>query len=499
MPPKLDTIAGRYVLESEISRGGMATVWLARDNVLARPVAIKILHPHLSEDDAFLGRFRREALAAARLSHPNIVSIYDTGTHESEVSETDVQYIVMEYCGGGTLADQLARGPLDPNRVAGFGATICDALGYAHRQELVHRDVKPGNVLLADDGLLKVADFGIAKAAFVKSDITTTGSILGTVTYISPEQARGEEPDHRSDLYALGVVLYEMLVGRPPFAGDTQIATAMMHVKEPPPTLRSIKAGIPRPLESTVLKALEKDPDDRFATAEEMAAELESAVGGAGATSVVPATPTAAPARSPVAAPASGGDTGWLLRVLAAIAAVVVVVVLATSLLGDGDEGGPSGEPSDSNQGAAAAGAALDVASVADFDPHGGDGEHPEDAPAAADGNESTAWSTQTYSASLELQGKPGVGLLFDLGDAATVEGVTITGSPGMSIEVRAGDESGGDETAFEEVASEDGTAESFDLSFDATEARYWLVWITNLSESGTGTASIAEVEFHGG
>ena len=496
MPPELDTIAGRYVLESEISKGGMATVWLARDNVLARPVAVKVLHPHLSEDDAFLERFRREALAAARLSHPNIVSIYDTGTHESEPPNTDLQYIVMEHCGGGTLDDLLGGGAMDPGRVVAFATTVCDALGYAHRQGLVHRDVKPANVLLADDGLLKVADFGIAKAAFVKSDITTTGSILGTVTYISPEQARGEEPDRRSDLYALGVMLYEMLVGRPPFAGDTQIATAMMHVKDAPPSLRSIRAGIPRPLEHVVLKALAKEPDDRYDTAEEMAEALEGAAGRVGAATVVPVTRTTS-TTPPGPAPTSGGDTGWIVKVVAAVAALVVVVLLASALLSEQEEPTPGGGRS-SGQQSGGGGEALDVVSVSDFDPHGGDGEHPEDAAAAADGNSSTAWTTETYSASLDAQGKPGLGLVFDLGDGAQVDGVTITGSPGMTIELRAGDDPAGDETAFSEVTSRSGTPENFELTFDATEARYWLVWITNLSESGAGSASVAEVEFHG-
>src|SRR5687768_1314699 len=289
MPSELDSIAGRYVLERQISQGGMATVWQAKDDVLARPVAIKILHPHLSQDEGFLERFRREALAAARLTHPNIVSIYDTGTEEAPDGEPDLQYIVMEHCSRGTLEDLLrTEGALAPERVASAGISICEALSYAHRHGIVHRDVKPGNVLIANDGSLKVADFGIAKAAFGKKDITTTGSILGTVTYLSPEQGRGEEPDQRSDLYGLGVVLYELAVGRPPFAAETQIATAMMHVKDPPPSLRSIRAGVPRSLEAIVMKALAKDPEDRYASADDMARALGSQGGTNGGTSAFP-------------------------------------------------------------------------------------------------------------------------------------------------------------------------------------------------------------------
>lgn len=498
MPPQHDTIAGRYVLGSQISKGGMATVWRAKDEVLARPVAVKILHPHLSEDEAFLERFRREALAAARLSHPNIVSIYDTGSQPRGEGEPDLQYIVMELCPKGTLEDLLRKEhSLPPERIAGIGSAVCDALGYAHRQGIVHRDVKPANVLIAEDGLLKVGDFGIAKAAFTKSDLTTTGSILGTVTYLSPEQSQGEEPDARSDIYGLGIMLYELTVGRPPFAGETQIATAMMHVNDRPPSVRSIKAGVPKPLEATIMRAIEKDPADRFQTAEEMGAALGGGYGvDMGATT---ATPAVAPAATPEAAtPTRSGDTGWLVRVIAAIVVTIAIALFVASLVDDDGTDG-NGAPGAGRGNGGQGGETFEVASVSDFDPHGGDGEHPEEAPNATDGNPSTAWTTQTYSASLELQGKPGVGLLIDLGEESEVAQVSIEGSPGMDIELRVADEVGADETAFDEVAVETGTSESFELSFDPTTGRYWLVWITKLSESGGGTASINEITFSGG
>lgn len=494
MRPELDTIAGRYVLEAEISKGGMATVWRARDDVLARPVAVKILHPHLSEDDAFLERFRREALAAARLTHPYIVSIYDTGTHP-RAGDADLHYIVMELCGGGTLAEVLAENRfLPPQRVASIGRTVCDALGYAHGQGIVHRDVKPANVLIADDGMLKVADFGIAKAAFSKSDITTTGSILGTVTYLSPEQSRGEEPDPRSDLYGLGIMLYELLVGRPPFVAETQIATAMMHVNEAPPPVRSIKPGIPRPLEAAIMKALEKDPDRRFQTALEMAAALDAPGSRPRAPTAI-RTGAAAPGGAPATA-AHAGDTRWIVRVIAAIAVTVALALFLASVIGE--EEGPLGGGAEDNPNGGGQRAQIDVAAVTDFDPHGGDGEHPDEAPNAIDGDASTAWTTQTYNASLEAQGKPGVGLLFDLGEEVDVTEVSITASPGMDIEVRAANEERGDETGFEQIAAESGTPSKLDLSFDATSGRYWLLWITSLTEQGGGRASIYEVEFSG-
>lgn len=499
MSPQPETIAGRYLLETKISQGGMATVWKARDNVLARPVAVKILHPHLSQDHEFLERFRREALAAARLSHPNIVSIYDTGTEGAEIEgQPDRQYIVMEHCGGGTLADLVtASGSVPPQRVAAIGTAVCDALAYAHRQDIVHRDVKPANVLVADDGLLKVADFGIAKAAFVKGDITTTGSILGTVTYISPEQAAGHEPDQRSDLYGLGIVLYELLVGRPPFSGETQIATAMKHLKETPPPLRSIRAGVPRALEVVIMKALEKDPDRRFASAEEMRSALETTGGRDSNTMAMPASAPPVPARTTDAPASPSADTRWTIKVVVAVAAVVAAALLVSSLVDDAPDGGPSAADPTRPAGGDAS-APIEVAAVSDFDPHGGDGEHPEEAPLAADGDPSTSWTTQTYSTELQTL-KPGVGVAFDLGAARDVSAVTILGSAGMDLEVRAGDSCSGDETAFEELASERGFSGEAEFTFEPTSARCWLVWITRLSDDGGGRASIAEVGFSGG
>jgi eukaryotic-like serine/threonine-protein kinase len=493
------TVAGRYVLESEISRGGMATVWRARDDVLARRVAIKILHPHLSEDEGFVERFRREALAAARLSHPNIVSIYDTGTDVPEGGGPNLQYIVMEYCGGGTLAHLAAEsGPLPPERVVAIGDAACDALAFAHHQGIVHRDVKPANVLMADDGHLKVADFGIAKAAFVKGDITTTGSILGTVTYISPEQAQGLEPDHRSDLYSLGAVLYELTVGRPPFEGETQIATAMKHLKEPPAAPRSIDPRIPQPLETVILRALEKDPERRFASADEM----RSALDGASSSGGTMALPLQSP--PPVATSPSGTRSawrpGWMMRVVAAIVATIALAVVASTLINISQEDPPAEENRRRNRGRATAapgGGQVEVASVTDFDPHGGDGEHPEEAPNATDGDPSTVWTTQTYSSLLSAI-KPGVGLLFDLGDSREVSSVSIVGSSGMDFDLRAADSCGADETAFEVVAEERAFPGETDLEFEPTSGRCWILWITKLSAAGGGRAEVAEVEFSG-
>jgi eukaryotic-like serine/threonine-protein kinase len=492
------TIAERYLLESPVSKGGMAAVWKAKDQVLARAVAVKILHAHLTEDRDFLERFRAEALAAARLTHPNIVSIYDTGSDETEGEEQ--HYIVMEYCAGGTVGEVLAdQGALAPDRVAGIGESICDALAYAHSLGVVHRDVKPANVLISEGGTLKVADFGIAKAAFVQKEITTTGLILGTVTYLSPEQARGDEPDARSDLYSLGVVLYELAVGRPPFKEETQLATALAHINQSPTPLRAYKAGIPRQLETTIMTALEKDPAKRFGSAEEMRSALARAAGATGDTvglSSPPPTSAPTPARVESVTAALPGEGRWIARVLllivGAVASVAVIATLASRETDDGIlSGGNRG-----NGGGGGGNGAISVEQVSDFDPYGDGEEHTDDVALAADGDASTEWTTENYTSSLELQDKPGVGLVFDLGEPVEVGSVEVTGSSDLALELRASDELGDDEGAFDEVDASTATEDVETFEVDGATARYWLLWITSLPNDAGGSASIAEVEF---
>jgi eukaryotic-like serine/threonine-protein kinase len=496
------TLAERYVLETPIASGGMATVWRARDDVLARAVAVKILHGHLADDEAFVQRFRREALAAARLSHPNIVSIYDTGAERS-ADDVERNYIVMEFCAGGTVTDMVASdGRLDAARAFPIGTEICDALAYAHAHDVVHRDIKPANVLLTADGTLKVGDFGIAKAAFGEGDLTTTGSILGTVMYLSPEQVRGDEPDARSDLYSVGVLLYELLAGRPPFVGENQIAIAMKHAREEPPPLRSMRAGISRATESAVMKALAKDPDDRYESAQAMKRALESALGRAGATAAfestgdAPAYADAAAERGPRAAPVAR-EARNLLPVLLLVAVAVVLAVVLPGLLESDDETGGNGGGDGGRQEQPAGQEAIRVTAVDDFDPAGDGSEHSDETQFAVDGDPTTLWETENYNAPLSLLDKPGVGLVFDLGESRAVDAVKITAEAG-ALEVRAGDERAADADGYEEITGRENVSGPVTVDVGGDEARYWLVWITSLPGGGGGSASISEVEFVG-
>ena len=259
----------RYDVVRPLGSGGMGDVYLARDRVLGRDVALKVLRKQFAGDGEFAERFKREAMSAASLSHPNIVQVYDRGETEEGAS-----YIAMEYVPGGTLKEKLLReGPLEAAKAAGLGAQVAEALGAAHDRGMVHRDIKPQNVLLTARGGAKVADFGIARAGS-SATISRTGSVMGTAGYMSPEQALGKPATSKSDLYSLGVVLYEALTGELPYAADNPIAVSMKHVNEPLRPPREIDPRIPEGMNALVTKLMAKDPEDRYADADELADDL---------------------------------------------------------------------------------------------------------------------------------------------------------------------------------------------------------------------------------
>ncbi len=298
----IDTLFdGRYRIERKLGAGGMADVYLAEDQELGRRVAIKILNSRHGNDDQFIERFRREAKNAAALNHPNIVSIYDRGEAE------DTYYIAMEFLDGRTLKELIiGRGAAPINVAIEYARQILSALRFAHRHGIVHRDIKPHNVLVDGEGRVKVTDFGIARAG--TSQMTETGSIVGTAQYLSPEQAKGGEVDPRSDLYSLGVVLYELLTGKTPFDGETPVEIAMKHLSTTPKPPSKLRPDVPRELDMVVMRALAKNPDERYQSADEMEGDLERVARGArvSATTVDTATQVL---RRPAAAVAAASAT----------------------------------------------------------------------------------------------------------------------------------------------------------------------------------------------
>ena len=488
---------GRYRLESKLGSGGMSTVYLALDETLERRVAIKVLHREMSDQPDQLERFRRESRAVAQLSHPNVVNVIDAG------DDAGHPYIVFEYVEGETLKQRIDRfGRLPLDEAAAYSIEIGRGLQAAHLAQMVHRDVKPQNVLIDPEGRAKVTDFGIA-LSMEADGLTKTGRVLGTTDYVSPEQAMGREVDARSDIYSLGILLYEMLIGDVPFKAETVVGVAMKHVNDPLPDVQSRRPGTSAALASVVDRATQKEPKKRYRDMGTMLAELEGALeveiarsgGGTGDTTTVL---DSVPDRQRLLSSRTVSIAGILL-VLAG-----VLVALALVELG----GEPDSRPSGEGPSAPPSGGEIELVDSADFDPVGGDGEHPDDVGLATDGDPTSAWTTESYqdSPTLADAGKPGVGLIVDAG--APVAGrqlELVTEFPGWSGQIYGAAE--GPPTDLEgwgeplvDYSTEE---ESTTVELPTNDSQYYLIWVTELTDNteeseGGFFASIGDVNLFG-
>ncbi|HLM34543.1 MAG TPA: protein kinase [Gaiellaceae bacterium] len=475
-----DVLSDRYEVEELVGTGGMSSVYRARDQLLGRMVALKVLHQQYTEDADYVERFRREARAVAALSHPNIVTVIDRGEHEGR------PFIVFEYVDGENLKKQIERlGPAPVDEALELALQVARGLSFAHQNGLVHRDVKPQNVLLNGDGQAKVTDFGIARSLDVQHGMTQTGTVLGTSDYIAPEQAQGHRVDEHTDVYSLGVVLYELLTGEVPFPGENFVAVAMRHINEPPPPIRDRRPDVSPRLEAAVHRAMAKDPHDRFQTMAELADELDACLA-----EVADGGVTLRNARVRVRrrrAPRRRGGRRWMIAVLLLMAAALAAAAAAAFLYDhsrDDNGGSPAGSAQTTPPHLRGAGA---------FDPYGTGGEHDAEAPNATDGDSGTYWPTESYSSSFAAIGKPGVGLVLDAGRAVRLRQVGIvTDTPGFTAVIRAGDS----RSSFPNTISASktvGRSARFTITGDG-EYRYFLVWITALAD-GYDVAHVNEVK----
>lgn len=494
-------LAGRYRLVAPLARGGMAEVWEATDEILTRSVAVKVLLPYLAADDAFVTRFKREAVAAARLSHPHIVAIYDTCT------EGDIEAIVMELVRGSTLRELLDRnGPVPAPRAGEIAAQVADALDHAHRSGLVHRDVKPGNILLSNDGRVLVTDFGIAKAVQTSADLTEVGQVMGTAKYLSPEQVQGLPLDPRSDVYALGVVLYEMLCGRPPFDGETTTAVAVARLTTEPLRPRQVRPSIPRALEDIVLKAMARAPEARHSSAAEMRAalravdlRLDPSEEHRGAPTTAGAWPDATVSSPPaertlagVAPPRfSQSERSWMVP-----AALIVVVAgtlgLVGALLGRTGVGqdlfravGGSASSVAEGDGLTGSSEPFPVASTKSFDPSGDRREHDAELSGLADGNDETSWTTESYRTELSDL-KPGVGVVLTMAGPVEIAALEVQSpSVGWSASVYISETPTEDLSGWgPPVTSAEGIDGDIDFDLGGGTGTAVLLWVTDVGEA---------------
>ena len=474
-----ELISGRYELEELVGSGGMSNVFRAHDRLLERTVALKILHEQFTRDDDYVERFRREARAVAQLAHPNIVTVIDRGEQDGR------QYIVFEYVDGQNLKELTAGGPLDPREAIGLALQVARALSFAHERGLVHRDVKPQNVLLNDDGQAKVTDFGIARSLDVHG-VTQTGTVLGTSDYIAPEQARGQKVDPKTDIYSLGAVLYELLTGDVPFKGDNFVAVAMRHVNEPPPSVLDRRPDCPLRLDLAIQRAMAKDPEERFGSMDEFCAELEACLaeldgrGDEGATMIVPPQPKPRRAKRPrqqIRIP-------WTPVLLVLLAALLVAGGAYLLLREDG--GTPFVAKSATSKPVHLLGAGA-------YDPFGTGGEHDAAASRATDRNRETFWDSEHY----DNFTKEGVGLVLKAPDSTSLSKLTVN-SVGTSFDaqIKGGDSATGPFTDLTGAFQPVGSSKAFEVDTHGKKYLYYMVWLKLPFEGGQ--AQVSEVTARG-
>jgi tRNA A-37 threonylcarbamoyl transferase component Bud32 len=481
------TLSGRYRLEARIAAGGMSTVYKAVDETLERTVAVKLMHREVASDSDQLERFRREARAVAQLSHPHIVGVIDAGEDDAR------PYIVFEYVEGETLKDRIRReGPLPVSEAVAYAIEIARALGAAHGRHIIHRDVKPQNVLIDHEGSAKVTDFGIART-MEEDGLTAEGRVLGTTDYVSPEQALGRPVTGQSDLYSLGIVLYEMLTGEVPFHGENQVAVAMKHVREEIPDVALKRPGISAALAAVVDTATAKRESERYADDQEMIADLEDVLGletaragsaGGQATTVLRTLPPDAQRRLPLRLTHPLVAVAGVLLV-AAVAAVVVLFLVGNAHRGSGPlpQKAPKATPHQ---------VVLCSRCAHDYNPDalsGPKNQHPTIVGNAVDGDRNTAWTTETYYDGL---GKPGVGIWVDARPGVAAGSLVLdTETPGYAVSIY-GSKVTPDPNTFTtgangwtklgRVAAVKST-QTIRLHARGVKYRYYLVWITSLGD----------------
>ncbi|MEA2155709.1 MAG: eukaryotic-like serine/threonine-protein kinase [Solirubrobacteraceae bacterium] len=494
-------LSKRYRLDAKVGTGGMSTVYRAFDTVLERQVAIKLMHREIAGDSDQLERFRREARAVAQLNHPHVVGVIDAG-EEGEGDGFTTPYIVFEYVEGETLKDRIRRfGRLPVAEAIAYAIEIARALGVAHEHQIVHRDVKPQNVLIDEEGAAKVTDFGIARTLH-QEGLTADGRVLGTTDYVSPEQALGHPVSGQSDLYSLGIVLFEMLTGDVPFKGENQVAVAMKHVREELPDIQLRRPEVSAALAAVLDRATAKELDRRYPDAQAMIAALEQVLAietsrsgqvTGEATSVLRTLPGETRKRLPLRARRSTKALLALLLVGVAVAGGLTLLAANNTHRGTGRRSGTTAAPGQPQE------VILKQRAPTDFDPIGRDGEHPEQTSAVVDGDASSTWSTERYDSG--ALNKAGVGLVIDAAPRVAATELEIrTPTPGFQATIyvasndipsQAPPAGGWTKVSGENVPI---TADQrIQLDTAGNAYRRYLVWITKLPP-GEKSAKISEI-----